>query len=163
MNIPAQGTTNATPVSSGQRLFALVRAGTCVCALPIETVVETMRPLPTEPVPNMPLFVCGLSIIRGKPVPVIDLGLLIHEGQAGTKSRFVLLRIHDRQIALSVDIVLGVRELNRPLLMDLPPLLREARSGLISAIGALDQQLLLVLETVWIVPEELWRKLHASG
>ena len=54
----------------------LVRAAGRLCAVPIAHVVEVMRALPVEPIPGAPSFVPGLAIIRGAPMPVVDLGLL---------------------------------------------------------------------------------------
>jgi purine-binding chemotaxis protein CheW len=80
------------------------------------------RPLPVQPIAGMPSFVQGISIIRGIPTPVIDL-----EAVVGTPServeRFVTLRVGDKQVALSVNAVLGVRDLGGVATMrELPPL-----------------------------------------
>ena len=45
-----------------------------LAALPLEHVVETMRPLPVEPLGDAPRFILGLSIVRGEPIPVVDVG-----------------------------------------------------------------------------------------
>ncbi len=55
--------------------------------------------------------------------------------------------------ALAVDTVVGVREIETA--DPLPPLLREAMSGVVSMIGRLDTELLLFLRTARIVPKEL--------
>src|SRR5580658_8674545 len=81
------------------------------CAFPIHYVIETMRPLPSEPVPGAPGFVDGLSIIRGGPVPVVDMARLLGS-DAGQPSRFVCIRTDHGTVALAVDEVLGVRILS---------------------------------------------------
>jgi hypothetical protein len=43
----------------------VVRVGARVCALPLHHVVETMRPLPIDPVVGTPAFISGVSVIRG--------------------------------------------------------------------------------------------------
>jgi len=43
----------------------LVATGSVTCAIPIEHVSETMRPLPVEPIGAVPSFLLGLAIIRG--------------------------------------------------------------------------------------------------
>jgi len=81
----------------------------CFCAVPITHVIETMRPLPVEPISGVPSFVQGISIIRGIPTPVVDLGAIL--GTPGERpERFVTLRVGDRQVALSVNAVVGVRD-----------------------------------------------------
>jgi purine-binding chemotaxis protein CheW len=110
----------------------------------------------------MPLFVLGLSIIRGTPVPVVALSALLGAGQASDSQRYVLLRIEQRHVALTVQEVLGIRELDPSLLREWPPLLRESHADLIAALGTLDQRLLLVLQTARIVPDAVWQTLAAG-
>jgi purine-binding chemotaxis protein CheW len=78
-------------------------------------------------------------------------------------ARFVSLRLGERSAALAVDAVLDVRSLAAGDLKEIPPLLREAGADLVSAIGALDTELLLVLEAARLVPESIWSAIEASG
>lgn len=134
----------------------LCRARSRLCALPLHHLLETMRPLPIEPLAGMPPFVRGLSLIRGGPVPVVDVGVLLGASEPPRPTRFVTLRTGDRRVALAVEGVLGVRELTSESLDALPPLLGDASRVAISAVAALDRELLLVLETAHLVPESLW-------
>lgn len=128
----------------------IVKARGRACALPLTEVVETMRPLPVEPLPDMPGFVLGLAVIRGLPTPVLDLGALMgappqpivepHKGD-----RFITVRSGDRDIALAVDGVFGVHRLDLRELRNLPALLRDSLPEYIQVLGALDRELLTVL------------------
>jgi purine-binding chemotaxis protein CheW len=131
------------------------------CALPLTHVMEIMRPLPVEPIPAVPSFVAGISIIRGVPTPVVDLGVLLGM-PGGVADRFVTLRLGDRQVALSVDSVLGVRELDALQIRELPLLLQGASKDVIEAMGTLDEQLLVVLRAGWELPDEVWQTLTAQ-
>ena len=62
---------------SEHRDWLLCRQAGCYVALPAAQVVETMRPLGTDSVPEMPPFVLGLAIVRGAAVPVVDVGTLL--------------------------------------------------------------------------------------
>jgi chemotaxis signal transduction protein len=62
-------------------------------------------------------------------------------------------------VALAVDTVLGVRSIKTD--EPLPPLLGEAASEVVSAIGRLDAELLLFLGKARIVPEQLFE--HLDG
>jgi len=146
--------------SEGLALFC--RVGSCLCALPLEHVVETMRPMPVEPLAGTTPLVSGLAIIRGAPVPVLQAGKLLG-AESVTPCRFVTVRVGKRQVALAVDSVLGVGALPRGSLHELPPLLRDAGSEAISWIGALDADLLLVLRSARLVPEDLWSQLGPEG
>jgi purine-binding chemotaxis protein CheW len=132
-----------------------------LCAVPLTHVIEIMRPLSVEPISDVPPFVQGISIIRGIPTPVVDLGALLGMPN-GAADRFVTLRAGERQVALSVDSVLGVRELDVSKIGELPPLLQGASKGAIEAMGALDEQLLVVLRAGWELPDEVWQTLTAQ-
>ncbi len=134
----------------------MVRAGTLTCALPVCHVIETMRPLPVEPLANAPAFVRGVSIIRGAPVPVVDLGALLNTPGSRPSPRFVTVRAGERRVALAVDGILGLRDLASLALDDMPPLLREASRETIESLGSLDSEFLLVLKAGGVVPPEVW-------
>lgn len=140
------------------RRILVVAVQTRVCALPLVQVMETMRPLPVEPIAGLPSFVPGVSIVRGVPIPVVDLALLLGIS-SGVAGRFVTLRLGERQVALSVDAVLGIQDLDGCTIQKLPPLLRESSKDVIEAIGTLDAQLLFVLRAAWELPEEVWQAL----
>jgi purine-binding chemotaxis protein CheW len=145
---------------NGNRILA-VGVHPRVCALPLMQVIETMRPLPVEPIAGVPSFVRGVSIIRGVPTPVVDLGALLGM-PGGAAGRFVTLRVGKRQVALSVDAVLGVQNLDSATIQELPPLFQEASEHVIDAIGTLDTQLLVVLRQGWELRDEVWQALAAD-
>src|SRR5215218_2672569 len=84
------------------------RAGSLLCALALDDVIETMRPLPTHPLAGTPAFVLGISILRGVPTPVIDVARLLGGGDA-TITRFVAVRTERGPVAFATDDVLGIR------------------------------------------------------
>jgi purine-binding chemotaxis protein CheW len=125
------------------------------CAVPIREVVETMRPLPVEPLPGVPAFVRGAAVIRGTLLPVIDVAHLLGVGPRDP-GRFVTIRAGERCVALSVDGVVGVRDLRAGTFDALPPVLADAEGEVVTRIGLLDTALLLVLSGVRIVPDDVW-------
>jgi purine-binding chemotaxis protein CheW len=148
-----------SPTELSRRASLIVTARGASCAIPAVHVLETMRPLPIEPIADAPPFVLGLSVVRGAPVPVVDLGALVTGHPALTMSRFVSVKLGERRVALAVTAVLGLRDLDEVSAMQWPSLLGEARAEVIEAIGVLDEHLLLVLRASRLVPEEIWRGL----
>jgi purine-binding chemotaxis protein CheW len=142
-----------------QEAWLLCHAGSSFYALPLCHVVEIMRILPIDPVAGAPPYVRGLSIIRGTPTPIVDIAFLC-VGRTASSHRLVTVRTDTRIIALAVDRVLGVRSLKAD--EPLPPLLREAATDVVSAIGRLDAELLLFLSTARIVSEELLERLDCQ-
>jgi purine-binding chemotaxis protein CheW len=148
--------------SFGATDLLLCRAGRQLQAIPIEHVCEIMRVLPIEAVAGVPIFILGVCLIRGAPVPVVDAGLLV--GNEATRSeRLVSLKIGDRRIALAVDAVLGIRRLDADEIRQLPPLLRDIAGETVSAIGAKDAELMFTLRAARIVPDNMFDALQPNG
>jgi purine-binding chemotaxis protein CheW len=147
---------------AGRTSWLACRAGTRLCAIPLQHVIEILRVLPIETVAGAPRYVRGLCIIRGAAVPVVDTGLLV--GDQPTKAeRLVTIRSGSRTIALAAEAVLGIWAVGTETFKELPPLLRDAARETIAAIGILDAELLLFLRTALIVPPELLDRLGAEG
>jgi purine-binding chemotaxis protein CheW len=110
----------------------------------------------------MPPFVLGVAIVRGFPAPIVDALRLLHPVASPTppmispSARFISLKLGERTAVLAVDAVLDIRPLAAGILADIPPLLREAGAERMAMIGALDTQLLFVLEAARLVPESVW-------
>lgn len=136
----------------------LCRSRGYACALPLTHVRETMRALPLQPVPDMPPFVLGVSIIRGQVVPVLDLAALLGAA-GGAATRYVTLDLGLRQVALAVEEVVGVRSLPASAMADVAPLLHASEAGMVAALGTLDAQLLVVLQASQLVAPALWSAL----
>ena len=138
----------------------VVMVGARACAFPLHHVAETMRPLPIKRVAGTPGFVCGVSVIRGTPTPVVDLKALLENCEnSPSYGRFVSLKLEDRRVAIGVDSVVGLIHLDSAQVGELPPLLKDLSPDLIESFGSRDAQLLLVLRAARIVPEEVWTML----
>jgi purine-binding chemotaxis protein CheW len=133
-----------------------------LCALPLEHVEETMRPLPVEPIAGVPPFVQGLAVVRGIPTPVIDAASLLG-GDASRPTRFVTVRTGTRRVVLAVDAVVGIIEIPPEAVDVLPPLFQSHGLDAISAIGVLDADLLLVLRSTRLVPDDVWATIQSGG
>jgi len=141
----------------------MARLGTRAAALPSTHVIETMRPLPIERIAQAPAFVAGISIVRGTPTPVVDLGMLLDGEPLDAPRRLVTLRIPDgdRVVGVLVDDVIGL--VTPPTsAASLPPLLADAGDR-IDALAEVDGALLRVLEAGRCVPEEVWEALDSAG
>ncbi len=142
--------------------WLLCRAGAQRYAIPIAYVIETMRILPIEAIAGAPPYVRGLCVIRGAPVAVVDAGSLL--GDRPTRGeRLVAIRAGSRTVALVVETVEGVRTIGPDACNQLPPLLRDAATATIAAVGILDAELLLFLRTARLVPDDLQVGLAAGA
>ena len=135
-------------------LCLMVRMGPTLFAIPVSEVAETLRVLPIDPLPDVPLFVLGLMILHGSPVVAVDLARLL--GQERTGKRVVVLKVGSRQVALVVESVVGLREISDEALHDTPPLLNARYQPFVDAIGASDNELFMVLNAARSFPDDLW-------
>ncbi len=131
----------------------LCRVGSRLCALPLQHVLETLRPLPVEPLSGAPEHVLGIALIRGVAQPVVDVARLLGEPDAQV-TRYITILVGERRVALAVGAVLGTRPLMKDAWQQLPPLLRHAGQEAVAALGELDAELLLVLDSARLVPAE---------
>ena len=136
-----------------RKSLLVVDAGGCRAGIPLACVRETMRALPITRVGGAPHFVLGLSIIRGASVPVVELGAFLGAGEERRQiGRVVTLEVDGRAVALAVERVIGVSELDVQALESMPPLLSRAAHDSVSALALCDSKLLLVLEAARLVP-----------
>jgi purine-binding chemotaxis protein CheW len=150
------------PGDAAGALWLLCRAGATLAALQIEDVVETMRVLPHARVEGAPPYILGLSIVRGLPAPVVDVGRILN-GVPSRAGRLVTVKRAERIVALAVDEVVGITAFAADTFGRLPPLLRDAATEAIAGVGAADAELLVFLRTGRLVPEDVLADLTAEG
>lgn len=142
-------------------VYLVCRSGPRLCALPIEQVRETMRPLPTSPLPAMPPFMVGAAIVRDAVAPVVNLALLMGDSESGLPSRFVSIALGERTVVFAVEHVVGVRTLKTQTVEDIPLLLQAVDAGSVAAITILDAELLLLLQSARLIPDSIWAALDS--
>jgi len=113
--------------------------------LPLVSVREVLRPQPLTPPATPAPGLLGVALIRGEPSPVLDLRVLLGMPAAHGPTRLVDLRVGARRVALAVDGVEGVVQVDPGALRDLPPLLRDAAHDALGAIVVRDGALASVL------------------
>ncbi len=156
-------TSTAASLSSTRLAVVLVRAGNLFCALPLASVIETLRSPPVTAIAGAPQWVQGVAVIRGATVVVVDLGILLGLDSAEiTQARVITLRVGERVVGLAVESIVGVREFDRTLLSEVPPLLLQAHPEVLNAIGLLDGELMLVLDGSRIITETELARLENS-
>ncbi|MER7274337.1 chemotaxis protein CheW [Dactylosporangium sp. NPDC000244] len=113
--------------------------GRLLCALPLAAVVETVRPLPVQPVGGAGGALLGVAVIRGAAVPVVDTAALL--GDPGVPpSRFVTVDTPGGTVAFATGPVAGVRSVARSAAQPSP-----VAGELVEAVGVLDGRPLLFL------------------
>ncbi|MEU8818718.1 chemotaxis protein CheW [Actinoplanes sp. NPDC048796] len=151
------------PGNEGAGVSALVfRAGPLLCALRLDEVIETMRPLETRPLAGTPAFVRGISVLRGVPTPVIDVSRLLGGGSAEPE-RYIAVRTDRGAVAFGTGAVLGVRNVEAEPSGGHPALLGGGNSRLVAGVGTLGTEPLLLLQSMRAVPDDVWEAAAAAG
>lgn len=158
--------------AEGAGLASLVfRAGALLCALRLDEVVETMRPLKTRPLAGTPAFVRGISVLRGVPTPVIDVARLLGGSAEDTRNeppehadaeRYIAVRTERGPVALAVGGILGVQVIEAEPSGGHPALLG-ANSRFVAGVGTVGTQPLLLLQSMRTVPDDVWEAAAAAG
>jgi purine-binding chemotaxis protein CheW len=97
--------------------LVFLRSGGRWFALPAETVAEVATKGPVTRVPGTSRTILGLTLVRGRLVPVISLPALVGFAPAGeaaaTLPRLVIVRADQTELALVADEIRGVIEHDR--------------------------------------------------
>jgi purine-binding chemotaxis protein CheW len=153
MGQPGQTATPAVGTAGADSL--VFRAGPLLCALRLDEVIETMRPLATHPLAGTPAFVTGICIMRGIPTLVIDVAHLLG-GASADVSRFVAVRTERGPVAFATGEIQGVRPVSAGTGGRHEALLGDAPARLIAAVGTIDAAPVLLLQSMRLVPDEVW-------
>lgn len=131
------------------------RAGPLLCALRLDEVIETMRPLAVQPLAGTPAFVSGICIMRGVPAPVVDAARLLG-GVEAEVSRFVAVRTERGPVAFATGVIHGVQPISAGSASRHEALLGDARSRLIAAVATIGTEPVLLVQSMRLVPDEVW-------
>ncbi len=129
-----------------------VRAGGWTCLLEVGFVLETMRPPPITPAPGSGPAVRGVSVVRGRPIPVVDLEVLLSGTSTSAARRLVTVTAMGRVMGLLVTEVLGVRAVSAGAGDEAPPLL-PGLEHVTERLGVADGALFAVLAATRVIEE----------
>lgn len=134
--------------------WLLCRAGPRACGLPLETVLLTLRRPALESWAGSHTVADGVATVRGEVVPVVSLSRILSGQARDGEKRLVVLSVAGRKVGLGVSAVLGIRSFSEAATSELPPLLADERADHVSRLGLLDGELLVLLRTGRLVPDE---------
>jgi purine-binding chemotaxis protein CheW len=111
-------------------------------------VQEINRMLEVTRVPNAPEFVDGVINLRGKVIPIIDLrrrfGMERKEHDKNT--RIVVVELTGKIVGFVVDAVREVLRIPRSVTEPPPPIVAGVEAEYITAVGKLEDRLLILLD-----------------
>lgn len=119
-------------------------------------VQEIIRMMQITKVPNLPAFAEGIINLRGRVIPVIDLriklGMTKKEHRSTT--RIIVVEISGRTIGFIVDSVSEVLRIPKSITEAPPEIVAGIDSEYITAIGKLEDRLLILLDLEKVLSDE---------
>lgn len=116
--------------------------------LDILRVQEINRMVEITRVPNSPRFVSGVINLRGRVIPIVDLrerfGLARKENDKNT--RIIVVELKGRVVGFVVDSVQEVLRIPRSITEPPPPMVAGIGSEYITAVGKLEDRLLILID-----------------
>ena len=128
-------------------------------------VQEINRMMQITKVPNAPVFVEGVVNLRGRIIPVIDLRTRIgmEKKDYGKETRIVVVEIAGNIVGFIVDEVSEVLRIPRNITEPPPEMVSGLNSDYITAVGKLEDRLLILLDLEKILSSEEQNQLNQSS
>ncbi len=143
-------TKNTAQDSSQAQLLQLVsfHIGDEEFAVDILNIQGINRMMDITRVPNSPDFVEGIINLRGQVIPVVNLRrrLGFEQIEANKDTRIIVVEIAKRVVGFIVDNVNEVLRINSSITEPPPPMVAGIESEYITAVGKLDDRLLILLD-----------------
>jgi purine-binding chemotaxis protein CheW len=147
-----------TKQAGGDELLQLVsfNIGDEEFGVDILKVQEINRMVEVTRVPNTPEYVDGVINLRGKVIPIIDLrrrfGMARKEQDKNT--RIVVVELSGKVLGFVVDAVSEVLRIQKNVTEPPPPIVSGIKAEYITAIGKLENRLLILLDLERILSSE---------
>lgn len=111
-------------------------------------VQEIIRLMTITIVPNSPEFVEGVVNLRGRVIPVIDLRIKLGMAKIehNNDTRIIVVELNSATIGFIVDAVSEVLRIPKNITEPPPPIVAGIDSDFITAVGKLEDRLLILLD-----------------
>jgi purine-binding chemotaxis protein CheW len=163
----AETTTDIKNASQGksEELIQLVsfNIGDEEFGVDILKVQEINRMLDVTRVPNAPEYVDGVINLRGKVIPIIDLRrrFAMERKEHDKNTRIVVVELSGKVVGFVVDAVSEVLRIPKSVTEPPPPIVAGIEAEYITAVGKLEDRLLILLDLEKVLTGEEKRELAA--
>ncbi|RDW15639.1 chemotaxis protein CheW [Oceanobacillus chungangensis] len=119
----------------------------------VSQVISIERLQEITEVPRTSEFIKGVTYIREKTTPVIDLKerLLMDEAKSTDDTRILVVNINSMQIGLIVDAATEVKDIDQSVIDPAPELIGGVKETFIKGVARLESGLLILLELESII------------
>ena len=115
---------DASAAADARVLLGCFEVGGCTVAIDVAQLREIVRHVPPTPLPGAPALIEGVIDLRGRLVPVVDLGRALGAAplRPGRRSRIAIAELDGLLIGLAVDAALEILAVPASALDDPPAL-----------------------------------------
>jgi len=131
-----------------EKQMVLFKLGSETYGLDIGTIHEIIRMQPINKVPKAPYYVKGVINLRGKVIPVIDMGerFGMDKVERDNNNRIVVVNHQDTTIGIVVDSVTEVLSIPAGSIEPVSDIVTTANSDCLSGIAKLNDKMVILLE-----------------
>jgi purine-binding chemotaxis protein CheW len=131
-----------------EKQMVLFKLGSETYGLDIAAVHEIIRMQPITKVPKSPFYVEGVINLRGKTIPVIDMGKRfgMEKVERDKSNRIVVVNLQDTTMGIVVDSVTEVLSIPNDSIESVSDVVTTANSDYLAGIAKLTDKLVILLE-----------------
>lgn len=134
--------------------FALFRIGGEEFGIDIRDIVEILKTQKIYSIPQLPDFLSGVINIRGKVIPLLDLGKRLGLSHSEGKGYVILVRTDVERIGLQVDEVTEIIGFLPEELLDPPHIFRGLRTEYLTGLGKRGDRVVILLNLDMLLTAE---------
>jgi purine-binding chemotaxis protein CheW len=142
---------------AAEKQMVLFKLGGETYGLDIATVHEIIRMQPITRVPKAPQYVEGVINLRGKTIPVVDLGKRfgMEKTSRDKCNRIVVVNLQDTIMGIIVDSVTEVLSIAADCIQPVSEVMTTANSECLAGIAKLTDKLVILLELNALLSREM--------
>jgi purine-binding chemotaxis protein CheW len=131
-----------------EKQMVLFKLGSETYGLDISTVHEIIRMQPITKVPKTPFYVEGIINLRGKTIPVIDIGKRfgMPKIEGDKNNRIVVVNLQDTTMGIIVDSVTEVLSITADSIEPVSDIVSTTSSDFLAGIAKLADKMVILLE-----------------
>ncbi len=137
-----------------EKQMVLFELGSETYGLDIATVHEIIRMQPVTKVPRSPFYVEGVINLRGRVIPVIDLGKKfgLQKVENDKNNRIVVVEIQNTKLGIIVDAVTEVLRIANNSIEPVSDIITAANSDYLLGIAKLSDKMVIILDLDGLLP-----------
>ncbi len=143
--------------------FVLLSLGTECYGVPIlyvETILNNQKPVR---IPKTPKMFMGVFELRGKTLPAVDLRTRLELPENSESGKYVVVTTPYGQVALKVDEVVGISELDSDSYSAPNSLVSTKSDEFLAGVGRVNDKMVALIDLDHIIPEKLAKSIKVAA